>query len=76
MVWVHRSPVSVGKRGVISSFKLFLPVFATHRGRGGTQPPVVMTDKMANSVSSSFHLQGSSHRSKVAARLVIDLVWL
>jgi hypothetical protein len=24
----------VGRRGVNSSFKLFLPVFATHRGRG------------------------------------------
>jgi hypothetical protein len=28
-------PVPVGRRGVISSFKLFLPVFATLRGRGG-----------------------------------------
>ncbi len=34
MVWLHRSPIPVGRRGVISSFKLFLPVVATGRGRG------------------------------------------
>jgi hypothetical protein len=30
----------VGRRGVISSFKLFLPFFATLRAGGRTQPPV------------------------------------
>ncbi len=35
MVWLHRSPIPVGRRGVISSFKWFLPAIATRRGRGG-----------------------------------------
>jgi hypothetical protein len=34
MVRLNLSPIPVGRRGVISSFKLFLPVFATRRGRG------------------------------------------
>jgi hypothetical protein len=34
MVWLHRSPIPVGRRGVIPSFKLFLPAFAARRGRG------------------------------------------
>jgi hypothetical protein len=34
MVWLYRSPFLVGRRGVISSFKLFLHAFATSRGRG------------------------------------------
>ncbi len=32
MIWLHRSPIPVGRRGVISSFKWFLPAFATRRG--------------------------------------------
>jgi len=35
MVWLNLSPIPVGRRGVISSLKWFLPVFATHGGRGG-----------------------------------------
>jgi hypothetical protein len=34
MVWLYRSPIPVGRRGVLFSFKLFLPAFATHTGRG------------------------------------------
>ncbi len=34
MVWLHPSHIPVGRRGVISSFKLFLPAFATHKRRG------------------------------------------
>ncbi len=34
MIWLHRSPIPVGRKGVISSFKLFLPSFATRKGRG------------------------------------------
>ncbi len=34
MVWLNLPPIAVGRRGVISSFKWFLPVFATRRGRG------------------------------------------
>ncbi len=34
MVWLYRSPFSVGRRGVISSLKCFLPAFTTRRGRG------------------------------------------
>ncbi len=36
MVWLNRSPIPVGRRGggAIFSFKWFLPVFATYRGRG------------------------------------------
>ncbi len=33
MVWLYRSPIPVGRRGIISSFKFFLPAFATRRGR-------------------------------------------
>ncbi len=43
VVWLYRSPIPVGRRGVISSFKWFLPVFATRRGREGEgQHPVGM----------------------------------
>jgi hypothetical protein len=35
MVYPYCSPILVGRRGVISSFKLFLPDFATRKGRGG-----------------------------------------
>ncbi len=36
MVWQYRSPIPVGRRGVIISlFKWFLPAVATCRGRGG-----------------------------------------
>ncbi len=34
MVWLHRSPIPVGRRGEISSFKLFLPAFP-HLEEGG-----------------------------------------
>jgi hypothetical protein len=34
MVWLNLSPIPVGRKGVISPFKLFLPVFATRRARG------------------------------------------
>ncbi len=34
IVWLYRSPIPVRRRGVISSFKWFLPAFATRRGRG------------------------------------------
>ncbi len=44
MVWLYRwlycSPIPVGRRGVISSFKWFLPAFATRR-RGRGRLPVV-----------------------------------
>ncbi len=32
MVWLYRSVIPVGRRGVIFSFKLFLPAFATRGG--------------------------------------------
>jgi hypothetical protein len=32
MVWLYLSPIPVGRRGVISSFKLFLPAFDARRG--------------------------------------------
>jgi hypothetical protein len=35
LVWLHRSSIPVGRSGVISSFKLFLPDVATCRGREG-----------------------------------------
>jgi hypothetical protein len=43
MVWLHRSPIPVRRRGVISSFKLFLLAFATRKGggRGGGRHPVL-----------------------------------
>jgi hypothetical protein len=34
MVWQYCSPIPVGRRGVISSLKLFLPVFATRKEVG------------------------------------------
>ncbi len=38
MVWLYRWPIPVGKRGIISSFKWFLPAFPNCRkgGRVGT----------------------------------------
>ncbi len=43
MAWLHRSPIPVGRRGVISSFKWFLPPVASRwwrwwRGGGGRHP--------------------------------------
>ncbi len=35
MVWLYRSPILVWRRGVISSFKWFLPAFALRRRGGG-----------------------------------------
>ncbi len=40
MVWLYRWTISVGRRGVISSFKLFLPAFDIGRERGGGRHPV------------------------------------
>ncbi len=38
MVWQYRSPIPVGKRGVISSLKWFLPAVAMCKGGGGSAP--------------------------------------
>ncbi len=39
-VWQYRSPIPVGRRGVISSFKLFLPAAVPMcRGRGRGSAP-------------------------------------
>jgi hypothetical protein len=35
MVWLYHSPISVGRKGVFYSFKLFLPAVAVLRRRGG-----------------------------------------
>ena len=35
MVWLYRSPIPVGRRGVISSIKLFLPAFHRVEEGGG-----------------------------------------
>jgi hypothetical protein len=44
MVWLYRSPISAGRRGVFYSFKWFLPAFAALRGGGGgAQHPVFAT---------------------------------
>ncbi len=40
MVWLNRSPIPVGRRGVISSFKWFLPAFPRE---GGGRHPVTPT---------------------------------
>ncbi len=41
MVWLHRSPISVGRRGVIFSFKWFLPALLHVEEGGGVRHPVV-----------------------------------
>jgi hypothetical protein len=67
MVWLNLSPIPVGRRGVISSFKWFLPLFATRRGRGkgvGALCPRPKFDRHHRGVAggrgeggrSSFHL--------------------
>jgi len=38
LFYLFWSPIPVGRRGVISWFKLFLPAFAKRRGRGGSAP--------------------------------------
>jgi hypothetical protein len=38
VVWQYRSPITVGRRGVMSSFKCFLPAVATCGGRGCRHP--------------------------------------
>ncbi len=35
MVWLYRSPIPVGRRGVFYSFKWFLPAFVVLGGGGG-----------------------------------------
>jgi hypothetical protein len=35
MVWLNLSPIPEGRRGVISSFKLFLPAFPRVKEGGG-----------------------------------------
>ncbi len=47
MVWLYRSPILVGSRGVISSFKWFLPAFATRRGGGRGRHPVEVSNTSA-----------------------------
>ncbi len=55
MVWPNRSPIPVGRRGVISLFKWFLPVFATRRGRGeGGRHPVVVIQSILIPSFSAF----------------------
>ncbi len=39
MLWLNLSPIPVGRRGVISSFKLFLPVFDTRTGERRESAP-------------------------------------
>jgi hypothetical protein len=39
MVWLYRSPISVGMREVISSFKLFIPAFPRVERRGWESAP-------------------------------------
>ncbi len=34
MVWLYRSPIPVGRRGVFYAFKLFLPALTAFRERG------------------------------------------
>ena len=44
MVWLYRSPILVGRKGVFYLFNWFLTAFAVPRGRGrGSQHPVVGT---------------------------------
>jgi hypothetical protein len=43
MVWLYRSPIPVGRRGVISSFKWFLPPSLRVEGGGGSAPCVRKT---------------------------------
>ncbi len=38
MVWLYRSPIPVGRRGVFHSLKWFLPAFASLWGGGGQHP--------------------------------------
>ncbi len=40
MHWQYRSPIPVGRRGVIFLLKWFLPAFATYRGMEGGRHPV------------------------------------
>jgi hypothetical protein len=48
MVWLYRTPILVGRRRVISSFKLFLPVFGTSRGGGRESAPCALNAKPLN----------------------------
>ncbi len=49
MVWLHRSPKPVEKRGIFYSFKLFRSAFTALRGRGGGGPhPLHRGDQLKN----------------------------
>ncbi len=49
MVWLYRSPIPVGRRGVFDSFKLFLPCRRGLRGRGGGgRHPAMQRHKQLN----------------------------
>ncbi len=46
MVWQYCSPIAVGRRGVISSFKWFLPASPRQGGGGASQQPVITMSLM------------------------------
>ncbi len=64
MVWQYLSPIPVGRRGVISSFKWFLPAVATCRGSGkGDRHHVVTLD--------SSLIEGKRRRVKYKSSLPV-----
>jgi hypothetical protein len=72
MVWLYRSPIQVGRRGVISLFKLFLPAFATRRGRGvggGGRHPVGERHRCKEYPSHIY-----THRVHIGIRVEIGVV--
>ncbi len=55
MVWQHRSAIPVGRRGVISLFKWFLPAVATCSGRGGGSTPCGFHQTIQYCILKIFH---------------------
>ncbi len=54
MVWLYRSPIPVGKKGVFYSLQFFLPAIAALRGRGGDQHHVGVTQYNSHSLTLQF----------------------
>jgi hypothetical protein len=60
MVWLYRSPIPVEGRGVISSFKLFLPAFPRVEERGVRVGTLWREDRLSDQSAQNLRSHGQN----------------
>ncbi len=75
MVWLHRSPIPVGRKGVISSFKLFLTAFprVEERGMSGGRHPVERRPSVTGQTN-LFNIWGAMDRTSAQPQVKASLL--